>query len=73
MFIIQTSYSIYLLDYSGSIVEENTYYKCKTVVLQTIFKVRLFLGSRFYILYSLIMIYFMGQYIVYNNLLINRI
>ena len=45
-FIIQILYLVYLLDCSGGIVEENMYYRCKTVVLQTISGIGLFLGSR---------------------------
>ena len=48
MFIIQTSHLVYLLDYLNDIVEKNTHYRYKIMILQTVSKVRLFLGSRFY-------------------------
>ena len=49
MFIIQILYIIYLLDYLGDIIEKNTHHRCKTVVLWTISKIKLFLGLRLYI------------------------
>ena len=48
IFVIQTSRSIYLLDYSDSIIEKNIHHRYEAVVLWIIFGIRLFLGLRFY-------------------------
>ena len=46
VFIMWILYLIYLLDYLDGIMEENIYYRCEVVVLQIVFEIGLFLGSR---------------------------